>query len=43
MTMLTVAFAGFYITEMIKNIIHTTISGIYGSFYVCGFGIKVDK
>jgi len=29
-----VAFAGFYISEMIKNIIHTTISGIYGSFYV---------
>jgi hypothetical protein len=27
-------FAGFYITEMIKNIIHTTISGIFGSFYV---------
>jgi len=33
--LLIVAFAGFYITEMIKNIIHTTISGIYGSFYVC--------
>lgn len=35
---LTLAFAGFYISEMIKNIIHTTISGIYGSFYVRNFG-----
>jgi Plasma-membrane choline transporter len=27
-------FAGFYISEVIKNVIHTTISGIYGAFYV---------
>jgi Plasma-membrane choline transporter len=31
---LTIAFAGFFITEVIKNVIHTTISGIFGSYYV---------
>ncbi|KAK9378904.1 plasma-membrane choline transporter-domain-containing protein [Kockiozyma suomiensis] len=30
-----VTFAGYYISEVIKNIIHTTISGIYGSWYFC--------
>jgi hypothetical protein len=29
-----IAFAGFFITELIKNVIHTTISGIFGSYYV---------
>jgi len=28
------AFAGFYSSEIIKNVIHTTISGIFGSYYV---------
>lgn len=26
-------FAGFYISEVIKNIIHVTISGVYGTWY----------
>ncbi|KAK9470220.1 plasma-membrane choline transporter-domain-containing protein [Dipodascopsis tothii] len=30
-----VTFCGYYITEVIKNIIHTTISGVYGSWYFC--------
>ena len=32
--MTNLAFAGFYTSEMIKNIVHTTISGIFGSYYV---------
>lgn len=28
-----VTFAGYWITEWMKNIIHTTIAGIYGSWY----------
>lgn len=28
-----VFFAGYYITEVIKNVIHTTISGVYGTWY----------
>lgn len=28
-----VFFAGYYITEVIKNVIHVVISGIYGSWY----------
>jgi hypothetical protein len=30
-----VTFAGYWITEVIKNIIHVTISGVYGSWYFC--------
>ena len=30
-----VTFAGFYISEVIKNVIHTSISGVYGSWYYC--------
>lgn len=28
-----ITFAGYWITEVIKNVIHTTISGVYGSWY----------
>lgn len=28
-------FCGYFLTEVIKNIIHTTISGVYGSWYYC--------
>lgn len=28
-----VTFAGYWITEFLKNVIHTTISGVYGSWY----------
>lgn len=28
-----VFFAGYYISEVIKNVIHTTISGVYGTWY----------
>lgn len=28
-----VFFAGYYITEVIKNIIHTTIAGVFGTWY----------
>lgn len=30
-----VTIAGFYISEVIKNVIHTSISGVYGSWYYC--------
>jgi hypothetical protein len=30
-----ITFAGYWITEVIKNIIHVTISGVYGSWYFC--------
>ena len=30
-----VTFAGYWITEWIKNTIHTTIAGVYGSWYFC--------
>lgn len=30
-----VTFAGYWITEVIKNVIHVTISGVYGSWYFC--------
>lgn len=30
-----VTFAGYWITEVLKNIIHVTISGVYGSWYFC--------
>lgn len=30
-----ITFAGFYISEVIKNTIHVTISGVYGSWYYC--------
>ena len=30
-----VTFAGYYITEVLKNVIHVTISGVYGSWYFC--------
>jgi hypothetical protein len=30
-----VTFAGYWITEVIKNVIHATISGVYGSWYFC--------
>ncbi|TVY71175.1 Protein pns1 [Lachnellula suecica] len=30
-----VTFAAYWITEVIKNIIHVTISGVYGSWYFC--------
>lgn len=28
-----ITFAGYWITEVLKNVIHTTISGVYGSWY----------
>jgi len=30
-----ITFAGYWITEVLKNLIHTTISGVYGSWYFC--------
>lgn len=30
-----ITFAGYWITEVLKNIIHVTISGVYGSWYFC--------
>ena len=30
-----VTFAAYWISEVIKNVIHVTISGIYGSWYFC--------
>lgn len=30
-----VTFAGYWISEWIKNTIHTTIAGVYGSWYFC--------
>jgi len=30
-----ITFAMYWISEVIKNIIHTTISGVYGSWYFC--------
>jgi len=30
-----ITFAGYWITEFIKNVIHTTIAGIYGSWFFC--------
>lgn len=30
-----ITFASFYISEVIKNVIHTTICGVYGSWYYC--------
>lgn len=30
-----ITFAGYWITEFIKNVIHTTIAGVYGSWYFC--------
>lgn len=30
-----VTFAAYWITEVIKNVIHVTISGVYGSWYFC--------
>ncbi|CAG8971263.1 hypothetical protein HYALB_00001429 [Hymenoscyphus albidus] len=33
--LLFITFAGYWITEVIKNVIHVTISGVYGSWYFC--------
>ena len=30
-----ITFAGYWITEVLKNVIHVTISGVYGSWYFC--------
>jgi len=30
-----ITFAGFWITEWLKNTIHTTVAGVYGSWYFC--------
>jgi hypothetical protein len=30
-----ITFAAYWITEVLKNIIHVTISGVYGSWYFC--------
>ncbi len=30
-----ITFAGYWITEFIKNVIHTTIAGIYGTWFFC--------
>ncbi|EKD15369.1 uncharacterized protein L3040_001736 [Drepanopeziza brunnea f. sp. 'multigermtubi'] len=30
-----ITFAAYWITEVIKNVIHVTISGVYGSWYFC--------
>lgn len=30
-----VTFAGYWITEVLKNVIHVSISGVYGSWYFC--------
>lgn len=30
-----ITFAGYWTTEVIKNVMHVTISGVYGSWYFC--------
>lgn len=30
-----ITFAGYWITEVIKNVIHVSVSGVYGSWYFC--------
>lgn len=30
-----ITFAAYWISEVLKNIVHTTISGVYGSWYFC--------
>lgn len=35
MLIIFITFAAFWITEVIKNIIHVTVSGVYGSWYFC--------
>ncbi|KZF25440.1 DUF580-domain-containing protein [Xylona heveae TC161] len=30
-----ITFAGYWITEWIKNTMHTTVAGVYGSWYFC--------
>lgn len=30
-----ITFAGYWITEVLKNVIHVSISGVYGSWYFC--------
>jgi Plasma-membrane choline transporter len=30
-----ITFAGYWITEWLKNTIHTTVAGVYGSWYFC--------
>ncbi|KAI9844853.1 MAG: hypothetical protein M1837_005271, partial [Sclerophora amabilis] len=30
-----VSFAGYWITEWLKNTMHTTVAGVYGSWYFC--------
>ncbi|KAK9480396.1 plasma-membrane choline transporter-domain-containing protein [Lipomyces japonicus] len=30
-----ITFCGYYISEVIKNIVHTTNAGVYGSWYFC--------
>jgi hypothetical protein len=30
-----ITFAGYWITEWMKNTLHTTIAGVYGSWYFC--------
>ncbi|CZT03735.1 hypothetical protein WAI453_009017 [Rhynchosporium graminicola] len=30
-----ITFAGYWITEVIKNVIHVTVSGVYGAWYFC--------
>ncbi|EFX01837.1 duf580 domain containing protein [Grosmannia clavigera kw1407] len=34
--MVFITFAGYWITEWLKNTIHTTIAGVYGSWYFAG-------
>ena len=33
--MVFVTFAGYWVSEWIKNTIHTTVAGVYGSWYFC--------
>ena len=30
-----ITFAGYWITEFIKNTMHTVVAGVYGSWYFC--------
>jgi hypothetical protein len=43
-----ITFASYWISEVIKNVIHVTISGVYGSWYFCsqkpgGFPTKATR
>lgn len=35
-----VTFSGYWISEVIKNVIHVSISGVYGSWYFCSRSVQ---